>query len=191
MEEFYHGEIYFKQLKINKFKFSSNSINALRLLDSNSTEESFNINKNNITNDLLLPYQIYFCSIDNYIYKIENERECWKKICNYFTKRNKNFKIGTLVEKELNGKIFSDNIIENLYNLGNNELNKLSSNYYKDIDKTTSIFVNIVKDILENIGLSEKKTILIGQQYLILKARLKVKMDKLKKMNEINKKIKK
>ena len=82
-------------------------------------------------------------------------------------------------------------VIENLYNLGNNELNKLSSNYYKDIDKTTSIFVNIVKDILENIGLSEKKTILIGQQYLILKARLKVKMDKLKKMNEINKKIKK
>ena len=190
-EEIYDGEVNFNNFKINKFQFSSNSINSLGLLNSNSIEESFNINKNNITKDLLFPYKIYFCSIDNYIYKIENERECWKKICNYFTKRNKNFKIGTLVEKELNGKIFSDNIIENLYNLGNNELNKLSSNYYKDIDKTTSTFVNIVKDILENIGLSEKKTILIGQQYLILKARLKVKMDKLKKMNEINKKIKK
>ena len=77
-----------------------------------------------------------------------------------------------------------------MYNLGENELNKLSSNYYKDIDKTTEIFINIVKDILENIGLSNEKTILIGQKYLILKARLKVKMDKLKKMNEINKKIK-
>ena len=123
--------------------------------------------------------------------KFEDKRECWKKICNYFTKKNKNFKIGTLIEKKLNGKIFSDDFIEKLYNLGENELNKLSSNYYKDIDKTTEIFINIVKDILENIGLSNEKTILIGQKYLILKARLKVKMDKLKKMNEINKKIKK
>ena len=191
LEEIYDGEINFKNCKKNKFQFSTDSINSLNLLNSNSAEESFNISKNNITEDLLFPYKIYFCSIDNYIYKIEDKRECWKKICNYFTKKNKNFKIGTLIEKKLNGKIFSDDFIEKLYNLGENELNKLSSNYYKDIDKTTEIFINIVKDILENIGLSNEKTILIGQKYLILKARLKVKMDKLKKMNEINKKIKK
>ena len=78
-----------------------------------------------------------------------------------------------------------------MYNLAIHNKNKLTINYYKDIDKTTSIFINIIEDILENIGLSQKKNSLFEEHYLIDKARLKVKMDKLKKMNEINQKIKK
>ncbi len=186
--EIYQNEIDFNEFKKKPFKLNKKSISVIEYLNSPISEESFLYeNKGDlISKDIILVYKIYLCAIDDKFY-IKNNKEIWEHICQHFNKRNKKIALGNFIKNEIEDKIFSESTITNLYDISYNVLIKINPQYFKSIDETTSMFVFIVRDILEHIGLSKEKTILIDKQFLLLKSRLKCKTQFLNQIIKGNK----
>ena len=179
----------YNQIKsFSEFSFNNYSKRALSLLNESYSGKLFN-NKNSIPNkDIILIYHLFLCSINpNLIKNNLNSKDIWSKICNYFNKRNIN-NIGSFIEKELSGKIFDKKIINRLYNILGNNIKKITPNYYKKLDKTTAIFVFIVKDILEFIGIINDKNNKSANRYLLLNTRLEYTNIVLEKLNNLSNK---
>ena len=188
LKEIYQNEIDFNEFKKKPFKLNKKSISVIEYLNSPISEESFLYeNKGDlISKDIILVYKIYLCAIDDKFY-IKNNKEIWEHICQHFNKRNKKIALGNFIKNEIEDKIFSESTITNLYDISYNVLIKINPQYFKSIDETTSMFVFIVRDILEHIGLSKEKTILIDKQVLLLKSRLKCKTQFLNQIIKGNK----
>ena len=179
----------YNQIKsFSPFSFNNDSKRALSLLNESSSEKLFN-NKNSIPNkDIILIYHLYICSINpNLIKNNLNLKDIWNKVCNYFNKRKIN-NIGLYIEKELTGKIFDKKIINRLYNILGNNIKKITPNYYKEIDKITAIFVYIVKDIFEFIGIIKDENTKSENRYFLLNTRLEYTNILLEKLNNLFKK---
>ena len=180
----------YNQIKsFSEFSFNNHSKRALSLLNESSSGKLFN-NKNLIPHkDIILIYHLFLCSINpNLIKNNLNQKDIWSKICNYFNKRNIN-NIGSFIEKELTGKIFDKIIINQLYNILGNNIQKITPNYYKKLDNTTAIFAFIVKDILEFIGIINDSNNKSANRYFLLNTRLEYTNILLEKLNNLLNKI--
>ena len=163
--------------EVNKpFKLNNNSQRVIEYLNSPTSDEIFlDENKgDSILNDIILPYKIYLCAINNNYYNKSN-KEVWENICKHFNERDKNVPLGNFIQNEIENNIFSELTMSNLYDISYNNLSKTDPQYYKTIDETTSMFVFIVRDILEHIGMSKEKIGFLNKHYLLLNARLKIK----------------
>ena len=170
------------------FSLNNNSKRALLLLNQSSSSKLFHL-KNQIPNkDIIMIYHLYLYSINPNLFKnCCDLKEIWIKICDYFNKRNINA-IGFFVEKELNGKIFDKSIVNGLYNILGNNINKINPHYYQKLDKVTAIFVFIIKDILEFIGISKDKNFDPSKKIFLLYSRLENITIALEKLNIISNK---
>ena len=174
-------EINFDEIKINPFKFNENSSRAVFLLNNNTGFNLMNIHNNKMCREIYIIFGIFFIAIGKkkeYINLITDE-EKMIYINNYFKKENS---LGNIIEKEIKGKIFDDNIIANLYKYSSRYLNIISPNRFQKINKDFAIFVFVIKNILEHIGALEEKNE-PKKEYILYNARLKNNKEMLEILN--------
>ena len=163
-------DINFDELKINPFKFNENSSRAVFLLNNNTDFNLININ-NKMNREIFIIFGIFFIAVGKkkeYINLI-NDEEKMNFTNNYF---KKDISLGAIIEKEIKGKIFDDNIIASLYKYSYRYLNIISPNRFQKINKDFAIFVFVIKNILEHIGALEEKNE-PQKEYILYNARLK------------------
>ena len=153
--------------KLKPFELNIISTKAISTLNSISKANfiksimSYNEQKNiktnyNIIRKIILIFDIYFIALGKK--KIindfnENNNKKIEHICNYF-KNNKNKSIGVIIQNDLNGKIFDDFIINSLYEYSYKYINIINPSYFKQINKDIAIFVFLIKNILDYVGIS-------------------------------------
>ena len=185
--------------KLKPFELNTNSIKAISLLNSISkinfikSIKSFSThhnNKNKEIKKIILIFDLYFISIGkknilNNLYSDNNKKI--EFICNYF-KNNKNKLLGNIIENDLKNKKFDDFIINDLYKYSEEYIDLINPNYYKKINKDIAIFVFIIKNILDFVGISNIKLDNINNEQKIIfihNSRLKVQNIILDKLNQI------
>jgi hypothetical protein len=190
--------------KLKPFELSLTSMKAITTLNSISKPnflKSFTEHKSidsNIINKLILIFDIYFIALGkkNVINNFNgNNTKKIEYICDYF-KKNKNKSIGKIIQNDLTGIKFDDLIINALYEYSHKFINIINPEYYKHINKDIAIFVLLIKNILDYLGISnfDKNDIGINNKNseqkinLINKSRLKINNILLEKYNQILKK---
>ena len=181
-----------KEIKLQPFSFNSNSSRAISLLNNSSGINLLNLNNNKdindkIKNEIFIIFGIFFISIGKkkeYLSLINNEQKI-NYINNFF---NKEKSLGNLIENEIKGKIFDEQIIANLYEYSYRYINIISPNRFQRINKDFAIFVFVVKNILEYIGALEQN-IKPEKEYILYKARLKNNKEILEILNKFFEKI--
>ena len=143
----------FENIALNK-----GSKKAMQLLNESLLNHLFRDNKFPI-NDILLIYRIYFQMI-NHPYSLLakiNIYSFWEKCKLYFT-TEQNGKTGDILLSMINQKKinFSKNNEFQIFMLVNRNYKKILPNYFSNICGTTGLFVFVIKDILEFMGLSLK-----------------------------------
>ena len=183
-----NSNINFENLKKKPFKLSLNSMRAISLLNSNSGKNILKLNKEQLNKkEIILIYSLYFIAIGHKkdilfmdeIDRIEYMQKYFKNNCPELN----NF--GKLVEKELNGKVLDDKIISTIYSLSKRKLNIISPNYFQKINKDIAIFVFIIKDLLEQIGLLGSQFLKPDKEFLLLNSRLQTNKAILQELNKI------
>ena len=186
----FNPNIDFDNLKIKPFKLSVNSMRAISLLNSSSGNNILKLNSEQLNKkEIILVYSLYFVAIGlkkDILPLNDNEKIDYMQ--NYFKKNyagQNNF--GKYIEKELNGKVFDDKTISTLYNISKRNLDIISPNYFQRINKDIAIFVFIIKDLLEQIGLLGIQLPKPEKEFILLNARLmanKAILDELNKIEE-------
>ena len=92
------------------------------------------------------------------IINTKNDNEFWDKVKKYFSEKGK---IGILLEQQFKELDFSNENMLSLNNLCEGKTNKLTLVYYSKLCPTTGLFVFVVKDALEYIGILEDKKVLL------------------------------
>ena len=184
--------------KPKPFELNVSSQKSISLLNSISkinfikSIKSFNTSKNKNIKNIILIFDIYFISIGkkNILNNLNSDNN--KKIeyfCNYF-KNNKTKLIGNIIENDLKIKKFDDVIINNLYEYSKDYIDIINPNYYKKINKDIAIFVFVIKNILDFVGISfinnKEDNKINGEKIInIHKSRLNAKNIILDKFNQI------
>lgn len=186
----YNPNINFDNLKIKPFKLSVNSMRAISLLNASSGNNILRQNNEQLNKkEIILVYTLYFVAIGlkknvlilNDSQKIEYMQNHFKQKCN-----GQNI-FGKVIESEINGKIFDDKIISSLFNISKGKLDIISPNYFQKINKDIAIFVFIIKDLLEHIGLLGSHFLKPDKEFILLNSRLnanKAILDELNKIEE-------
>ena len=169
-------DIDFNKVNISPFKFSSNSSRAVSLLNNTSDCNliKFKIGQS-INNEIFRVFGIFFIAAGKkkeYL-RLSNEEEKINYISKYFKKDIENMSLGSLIEKEINGKIFDDNIISSIYKYSYKYIPIISPNRFQKTNKDVAIFVFVVKNILEHIGALDQQNIKPDKEYILYNARLK------------------
>ena len=151
--------------KIKPFELNSTSLRAITTLNSiskpnfiksiMSVNESKTLN-NNAIRKIILIFDIYFIALGkkNIINNFNgNNTKKLDYICNYF-KNSKIKSIGSIIQNDLTGKKFDDLIINTLYEYSHEYINIINPGYYKRINKDIAIFVFLIKNILDYIGIT-------------------------------------
>ena len=187
-----NSNIDFDILKKKPFKLSVNSMRAISLLNSSSGINILKLNSEQLNKkEIILVYSLYFVAIGlkkdilslTNLEKIEYMQNYFQK--NYIGQNN----FGKFIEKELNGKVFDDKTIFTLYNLSKNNLDIISPNYFQRINKDIAIFLFIIKDLLEQIGLLRSQFLKPDKEFILLNARLVANKGILDELNKIEENI--
>ena len=177
---------------IKPFEFNINSNRAISLLNSLSIESIFLIDKSGDINNkyIILIFDLFFIALGykKQILNFKNDNKSkWNFYRNYFEK-NCSKLLGNSIENKIKGKIFSNEIINSLYEYSFNYINIITPNYYQKLNNNIAIFVFIVKNILEHVGITRdadnKKNVV--KLYLLYNARISINNIILQKLNEIN-----
>ena len=179
-------DIDFAKIKIQPFNFSSNSARAISLLDNTSDCNLIKFQNNEIINkEIFIVFGIFFIAAGKkkeYL-RIENEEEKKNYISNYFKNDIEKMSLGSLIHKEINGKIFDEEIITSLYKYSCKYINIISPNRFQKANKDVAIFVFVIKNILEHIGILDPQNMKPDKQYILYNARLKINKNILEKLN--------
>ena len=178
-------------LKIKKFEFNANSSRAISLLNTISINNFLKIKNEFLNNrEINIIFNILFIAEGKYeILRLNSNEKKWDYIFNYFQDYLSNQTMGAFIEKNLNGKIFDDNIINSLYNYSYKHLNIVSPNYFQKINKDIAILVFIIKDMLEHIGILTDTKLNPEKEMTLIISRLRSNKETLNKLNKINNKI--
>ena len=176
------------------FIFNLHSTRAIDLLNSISIKKFFQKISNHSNNkNVILIFDLFFISLGykNDILSCKNnpilKLEFYKKML----EENNEQSLGTLIENKLKGKIFNNEIINSLYKYSHNYINIITPSYFQNIDSDFALFIFIVKNILEHVGITKdpnnKKN--VPKLYLLYNAIINTNTNILKKLNQINSKI--
>lgn len=184
-------DIDFNKINIAPFKFSSNSARAISLLNNSSECNLIKFNKGeSINKELFIIFGIFFIAAGKkkeYL-RLNSEEEKINYICKYFKNDIKKMSLGSLIEKEINEKVFDDGIISSLYKYSYKHINIISPNRFQKTNKDVAIFVFVVKNILEHIGALDQQ-IKPEKEYILYNARLKDNKSVLEQLNNFFDKI--
>ena len=143
---------------IENLPLSKGSKKAIELLNESQLNSLFKDGKMPI-NDIILIYRIYF-QIINHPFALVAKTDLdkfWEK-CTYYFTNEQDGKTGDILISMLNKKKIdiNGNNLYQIYNLVKGNMNKIFPNYFSNICGTTGLFVFIIKDILEFLGISSK-----------------------------------
>jgi hypothetical protein len=143
----------FENLVLNK-----GSKKAMQLLNESLLNHLFKDTKFP-SGDIILIYRIYFQMI-NHPYSLIAKKDIftfWEKCKSYFTSEQ-NGKTGDILLMMINQKKIdlSKNNEYQIYMLAKDNFKKILPNYFSNICGTTGLFVFVIKDILEFMGITPK-----------------------------------
>ena len=185
-------EISFDNIKKKEFQLGDNSLRAINLLNSSSGNNILKLNSNEIKNcEIILIYSLYFIATGkkSKIFILNNDNDKINFMQNYFKNNITKNNFGKFIENELKGKIFDDKEIYHLYKISKKYLDIISPNYFQKINKDIAIFVFVIKDILEQLGILEINSIKPETEYILLNAKLQAKKAILDELNQIEENI--
>ena len=168
-------DIDFKKVSISPFKFGSNSSRAVSLLNNTSDCNLIKFTKGqSINSEIFRVFGIFFIAAGkkNQYLRLSNEEEKINYINQFFKKDIDNMSLGSLIEKEIKGKIFDNDIISSLYRYSYKYVPIISPNRFQKTNKDVAIFVFVVKNILEHIGALDQQNIRPDKEYISYNARL-------------------
>ena len=182
-------DIIFDNITKKQFKLKDNSLRAISLLNSSSGNNILKINSKELNKkEIILIFSLYFISIGKKSQILISDDD--KKISfiqNYFRKNITKDNLGNYIKKELDGKIFDDKEIYHLFKTSKKSLDIISPNYYQKINKDVAIFVFVIKDMLEQLGILHSIQDKPDIDYILLNAKLQAKkaiLDELKQIEE-------
>ena len=184
-------DILFDNITKRKFLLSDNSLRAISLLNSSSGNNILKLNSNEIKKDeIILIYSLYFIATGkkSKIFVL-NDNDKISYMQNYFKSNISKNNFGKFIEGELKGKIFDDKEIYHLYKMSKKYLDIISPNYFQKINKDIAIFVFVIKDILEQLGILEINGIEPDTEFILLNAKLQTKKAILNELNQIEENI--
>ena len=185
-------DIDFSKITIQPFKLSSNSSRAISLLNNSADCNLIKFGKNHSVNrEIFIVFGIFFIAAGKKkeFLRLKNEEEKINYISNYFKKDIEKMSLGSLIEKEINGKIFDDDTISSLYRYSNKHINIISPSKFQKTNKDVAIFVFVVKNILEHIGALDQQNIKPDKEYILYNARLNNSRIILDELNNFSDKI--
>ena len=162
-------------IKIKEFEFNSNSQTAIPFLNSISINNFEKIKDLYLTNkEINIIFDIYFISEgkQDKIKNIENKEKKWEIIFNYFKEYIINESLGTYLEKQFDKKIFEYNVINSLYKYSFNYLNIITPYHFQNINKDIALFVFIIRDILQFLGILTLAKLESEKELILIKSRL-------------------
>ena len=145
------------KLDIKDLILTKGAQKAIDLLNENLLNKLFT-NEKIINQDILIIYRIFFQLIGHPYKNIPKDNNIlfWEKCRYYFINETDGGKTGDLIKK-----IFKENKIDiggnnlyQLYKLVYKDLNKIAPQYFSKICGTTGLFVFIIKDVLDFVGIS-------------------------------------
>ena len=141
------------------FYLSKTSEKAIKLLNDNLISRLF-YNIKVPHDDILLIYRIFFNIINHPIKDINSKEKekFWDNCRNYFLTEGEG-KIGNFLFDIIKNKkiCLSRKNIYDIYNLVENNLNKINPSYFSKICGTTGLFAFFVKDVMDFIGINDGK----------------------------------
>ena len=183
-------DIDFNKISISPFQFNSNSSRAVNLLNKTSECNLIKFSRGqNINNEIFRVFGIFFIAAGKkkqYL-RLSNEEEKINYINKFFKKDIDNESLGFLINKEINGKIFDNDIISSLYKYSYKYIPIISPNRFQKTNKDVAIFVFVVKNILDHIGVLDQQNIKPDKEYILYNARLinnKIILDELNRFFE-------
>ena len=167
-------EINFENINKKPFNFSNNSLRAISLLNTTSGNNILKLSKEELNKkEIILIYSLYFVATGKKSkISILDEEKKIEIMQNFFKKNICKNNFGKFIEKELKGKIFEDKEIYCLFRLSKNYLDIISPNYFQKINKDIAIFVFVIKDILEQLGILSNVSNKPDMDYILLNAEL-------------------
>ena len=166
----------FEKINLTPFKFSSNSARAVSLLNNNSGCNLIKFNKAQraINKEIFIIFGIYFIAVGKKreYFLLNSDDDKINYITNYFKNDIQKMSIGSLIEKEMNGKLFDDKTISSLYKYSYKYIYIISPNRFQKINKDIAIFIFVIKNILEHLGILDQQNIKPEKEYILYNARL-------------------
>ena len=143
---------------IENIILSKGSKKAIQLLNESQLNHLFKEEK--LPNyDIILIYRIYFQMI-NHPFSLIAKNDIYKfwDQCKYYFTNEQNGKTGDILITMINKKKveINGNNLYQIYNLAKGNFNKIFPNYFSNTCGTTGLFVFVIKDILEFLGISSK-----------------------------------
>ena len=177
---------------IKPFECNFHSCRAITLLNSIPIENIFyDHNAIDLKNkNIILVFDLFFIALGykQKIISFKNDIKSKWDFYKTFFEKNNNIYFGNSIENKIKGKIFDNEIINSLYEYSKNYINIITPSYFKKINNDIALFVFIVKNILEHVGItkdaSNKKN--ATKLYLLYNARICVNSIILQKLNKIN-----
>lgn len=176
---------------IKPFSFNLHSKRAIDLLNSISIKKFFHkISTHSNNKNVILIFDIFFIALGykNDIISFKNDPKLkWEFYKKMFEENNEK-SMGTIIENKLKGRLFTNDIINSLFKYSHRYINIITPSYFQNIDSDFALFIFIIKNILEHIGITKdtnnKKN--VPKLYLLYNAIIDINTDILKKLNKIN-----
>ena len=176
---------------IKPFECNALSLRAIDLLNGIPIENIFKNNNNLSNKDIILAFDLFFIALGhkkeilNFRNDVKAKLDFYK---NYFEKNN-NKCFGNSIENKIRGKIFDNKTINSLYEYSHDNINIITPSHFQKINSDIALFVFIVKNILEHLGIEkEEKTANkknVTKLYLLYKARIYMNSIILEKLTKI------
>lgn len=147
------------KISLDSLQINKTSEKAISLLNEDILNKLFYNNIYKIpSDDILLIYRIFFYIINHPI-KYNDKQKFWENCKNYFINES-NGKIGSLLFDIIKNKkiCLNGRNVLNIYNLAENNLDKLIPSYFSKICGTTGLFVFFIKEILDFLGITKDKS---------------------------------
>lgn len=176
-----------------KVEFDDHANRAINLLKGKSKVSYLNDESIDINNKyIILVFDLFFIALGfkKKILSFKNNNELkWNFYKNYLL-NDKNEYIGQVISNIAKDIVLNDEIINSLYEYSHNYLNVITPNFFKETNNDIALFVFIVKNILEQVGITKdvntknKKNVI--NLYKLYNVRINYNSSILQKLNKIN-----
>jgi len=176
---------------IQPLVFNLHSTRAIDLLNSISIKKFFQkISTHSNNKNVILIFDLFFIALGykNNIISCKNDPKLKWEFYKKMLEENNEKNVGTVIENKLKGRLFTNEIINSLYEYSHSYINIITPSYFQNIDSDFALFIFIIKNILEHVGITKdtnnKKN--VPKLYLLYNAIININKDILKKLNQIN-----
>lgn len=142
-----------------KIEFDDHSNRAIRLLNSKSKKSFLNDISIDINNKyIILVFDLFFIALGfkKKILSFKNNNKLkWNFYYNYFLKDHNEY-IGHVIKNITQGIVLDAEKINTLYEYSHKYLDFITPNFFKSTNNELALFVFIVKNILEQVGITKE-----------------------------------